>query len=843
VRGLQMRSRVGRGFAASVAILAAVTVAGMQTDRASGARTSSGDRVQDVSRDEAPAASPWLDPAKPTATRVEALLGQMTLEEKVHLMYGVARPRGVHSVGYVAGVPRLDIPPLVLSDGPVGVKDSCFGELYPDNCLLSESTAFPATVSLAASFDPDLAHQYGSTIGAESRARGVDVLYGPGVNIVRIPQGGRNFEYFSEDPYLTGELATAWIRGLQSQDVAAQAKHYALNNQERDRHTTSSDADERTKREIYLPAFQQAVTEGKAMSLMCSNNMVDGTYMCENKQMQRQVLAEWGFDGVIGSDYAATNSALGSVNGGLDQSFTGRDWGKWYDELPDLVRSGALSEDVIDEHVRRILTMMMKLKMFDADRSRGAVDVAADGAVARDVAERGAVLLKNDGATLPLDAGSLTSVAVLGQYADKAMTGGGGSSQVLPYYSVSPVQGLRNRLGSDVAVTTADGTDLATASATAAAADVAVVVVNDVEKEGADRASIDLPGKQNALVHAVRAANPRTVVVLNTGSPVTMPWLDQVPAVLEMWYPGEEDGSALAALLTGDVNPQGRLPVSFPVNLDQDCCHAAPRYPADENGHYRYTEGLLVGYRWYDAQQIQPLFPFGFGLSYTTFKVDQLRVTPGQLHAGTPVQVHVRVTNTGDRAGTATPQVYLRMPSSLDEPPHRLVATTKVPLAAGESRTVTMTLPRSAYSYWDTDAHAWEVADGRYTVDVGSSSRNLPLSGSFQVAGGGVQGIAVTSPGTVPAGGTTTVTVHVSNAVGGELHGLLVDLTVPAGWSRTTTSAPVSTVAPGGGADVSFRVTAPSSAGAGTYVLTARASWDGGTLGRTLVRAVTVDAS
>jgi len=514
----------------------------------------------------------WPDASQPTSQRVDDLLSRMTLDEKVQLMYGVGRPRGVHSVGYVPGVPRLGIPPTVFSDGPVGVKDSCFGEIFPDNCLLGQSTALPATVSLAASFDPGLAYAYGRVLGAESRARGVDVLYGPAMNIVRVPQGGRNFEYFSEDPYLTGRLAAAWVRGLQSQDVAAQLKHYALNNQELDRHTTTSNADERTIREIYLPAWQAAVADGHADSVMCANNMVNGTYNCENAHMLREVLeGELGFDGVVGSDYAATNSAIGSVNGGLDQSFTGLDWGKWYRDLPTLVRQGQVSEALIDLHVRRILTMMFRLGMFGGRSPAVPVDVTGDGAFSRRAAEEGAVLLKNDRGLLPLDPASQRSVAVVGRFANVAMTGGGGSSHVDPYYSVSPVQGIEDRLGAGATVTTADGSDLTQAAALARDADVAVVIANDNEREGQDRANIDLPGNQNALIQAVQAANPHTIVVLNTGSPVTMPWIADVHALLEMWYPGEEDGNALAALLFGDVNPSGKLPVTFPVSLDQDC--------------------------------------------------------------------------------------------------------------------------------------------------------------------------------------------------------------------------------------------------------------------------------
>ncbi len=796
-------------------------------------------------RDSGPTAAdrPWLDRQTPIETRVQELLSRLTLAEKVHLMYGVARPRGVHSVGYVAGIPRLGVPPLLLSDGPVGVKDSCFGEQFPDNCKLGTSTAFPATVSLAATFDPTLAHDYGRVVGAESRARGVDVLYGPAMNIVRVPQGGRNFEYFSEDPYLTGSLATAWVRGLQSEDVAAQVKHYALNNQENDRHAASSNADERTMREIYLPAFQQAVTQGGADSLMCANNPVNGVYNCENTQLLRQILAgEWGWGGVVGSDYAATNSALGSVNGGLDEEFTGLDWGKWYSTLPDLVRQGRVATAIIDMHVRRILRMMFKLGMFDPGRPTGRVDVAADGTFSRSVAESGSVLLKNDTAMLPLNASAVKSVAVIGQYANTAMTGGKGSSKVDPYYAVSPVQGIAARLGAAATVTTADGTNLDKAAALAKQAQVAVVVVNDVEQEGADRANIDLPGNQNQLVAAVRAANPRTIVVLNTGSAVTMPWLSQIHALLEMWYPGEEDGNALAALLFGDVDPAGKLPVTFPTALDQDCCHTPPRYPA-QNGGYDYTEGLQVGYRWYDAQHLTPLFPFGYGLSYTTFRVSNLSVLPTLPNLGNTVRVGVQVTNTGTRSGTATPQVYLSFPANAGEPPRRLVATARVPLSAGESRRVTMTVPRQAYSFWNSGAHNWDVASGAYTVSVGTSSRNLPVHAQFQVRNAdGAQGIGVKTAGTVVGGKASTLAVTVTNSGGQPLLEPQFVLHPPPGWTATATGTVPTSIPPHKSAQLSYRIGIPVGAGPGTYVLTARATWRGLTPG-TAVRAVSVQAT
>lgn len=707
----------------------------------------------------------------------------MTLDEKTRLLYGVARPLGVHSVGYVPGVPRLGIPELLLSDGPVGLNDSCYGEQVPGNCRLGAATALPATVALAASFDTALATEYGRLVGNEARARGVDVLYGPAMNIVRIPNGGRNFEYFSEDPYLTGLMATAWTKALQRRGVAAQAKHFALNNQETARHTASSDADERTVREIYLSAWERVLDEGDAASIMCANNPVNGTYACEHTALLQQILGEWDWDGVVGSDYGATMSALGSVNAGLDHSFNGRRWGLWYDQLSALVRRGDLSEQVVDLRVQRILRMMIRLGMLDHNQTIGSVDVEAGGELSREVAERGTVLLKNDDGLLPLDPEVRRTVAVIGPSAEHAVTGGGGSSQVIPYYSVSPVEGISRRLGETGTVTSSDGADPAAAADLAHDADVAVVIVNDTSREGVDRSDIDLPGTQNQLVEDVQAANPRTIVVLNTGSATAMPWIDRVHTVLQMWYPGQENGNALAALLFGDTDPTGRLPITLPTEVSQSCCSTPPRYPA-ENGHYVYSEGLEVGYRWYDAQQREPLFPFGFGLSYTTFAMDQLAVTPARVDPAHGAAVRVRVTNTGARAGTAVRQVYLGFPVATGEPPRRLVAVDTIRLDPGESRTATMTIPPRAFAIWDTAAHNWDAIPATHTIWVGHSSRDLPLHTTVDIDDAdGVTGIRVDSPSTVPAGAAFTLAVTATNTGPRSLADALLRLDAPTGWS------------------------------------------------------------
>lgn len=664
---------------------------------------------------------PWFDTSIPVEPRITKLLAKLTLDEKAQLLYGVEPLPGSGPAGYVAGIPRLGVPALVLSDGPVGLRDSVRA------ASRRPATALPATVSLAASFDPDLARSYGQTLGVEARARGVHVLYGPAMNIVRVPIGGRNFEYFSEDPHLTGALATTYIQGVQSQHVAAQIKHYGLNSQESARHTASSNVDERTMREIYLGPWQTAVQQGGAWSVMCSNNPVNAVYACENRKLLSDLLeTEWAFDGVVGSDYAATHSAIGSVQAGLDQSFSWLDWGAFYRDLPQLVRDGKVAEATVDARVRRVLRMMFRIGLFDASRDIPVINQPVHAALARRTAQEGTVLLRNDAKILPLQVGAIRSIAVVGPYAATAHPGGGGSSRVIPFHTVSPVQGITARVGETATVTTADGADIAAAVAKARAADVALVVVGDTTKEGIDRTDMDLPDNQDALISAVAAANPKTVIVLQTGAPVTMPWLTKVSTLVETWYPGQEGGDALAAVLFGDADPSGRLPVTFPTSAAQSPSMGAPRYPAGPNG-YDYTEGLDVGYRGFDNRGLTPLFPFGHGLSYTTFGYSGLTLTPVTSGTRRDVRVSFTVTNTGQRAGVAVPQVYVGYPAIAQEPPRQLRGFDRFALAPGAGRAVTLTLSQHAFEYWATGG--WRTAAGSYQISVGSSSRSLPLAG------------------------------------------------------------------------------------------------------------------
>jgi beta-glucosidase len=666
-------------------------------------------------------ARPWLDKSETPQQRAAQLVAQMTLDEKIEQMHTTA---DAPTFRLVPGIPRLGVPDFKITNGPAGVGTGT-------TATQPKATALPAPVALAASFDPGLARQYGVVEGRETADVGHSLIEAPDVNIVRVPQGGRDFENFSEDPYLSGQLAAANINGIQSQGVLAEVKHYDANSQEIDRKTINEVIDNRTLHEIYLPAFEDAVKQGNVAAVMCAYPSVNGQFMCENKYLLSDVLRDqWGFNGFVQSDYTATHSAVGSAGAGMSLELRAN--GPYDQELKQAVLDGQVSMQRLDWLLEQRLATEIRFGLFDHPLSTTPIDAAAGGSVARQVAEDGTVLLKNSGDQLPLDASKLHSIAVIGQYANTPYPGGGGSSHVDPLYTVSPVQGIQNRAGANVSVTTSDGSDPAQAAQQASAADVAVVVVSDAEKEGADRPNMSLSGDQDQLVQAVAAANPHTVVVVDSGAPVLMPWVDQVPSIVEAWYPGEEDGNALAAVLFGDVDPSGKLPVTFPEAEDQTPANTPAQYPG-VNGTATYSEGLQVGYRWYDANDQTPLFPFGFGLSYTSFRYSHLVVSPRLTRNG-QVTVGVDVTNTGARAGSDVAQVYVSDPASAGEPPRQLKGFQKVQLAAGQSRHLVFKLDQRAFSIWNSDAQNWTTVDGQYGVHVGDSSANLPLSAPVTVA-------------------------------------------------------------------------------------------------------------
>src|SRR4051794_11067479 len=680
---------------------------------------------------------PWMNRHKTPDARAHELVHAMTLDQKVAELYGRGDLKYYGTANDIPAVPSLCIPELGFNDAGAGVGDGVVG-----------TTAFPDGITQAASWDPDMQRRVGAAIGWEAWHKGIIVQLAPGVDIARSPLGGRNFEYAGEDPYLSGQTGAAQIEGIQSEHVAATVKHFALNDQESNRMSDSSDADERTMQEIHLPAYEAAVKQAHVASAMCSYNRVNGAYGCENNRLLNKVLkGQFGFKGWVMSDWGATHSTVRAANSGLDQEQDIGSGSHFSDALKTAVQQHKVSRQRLDDMVFRLMRSLFAVGVFDhavapePQAAAAAVDNVQEKATALEAAEGGAVLLKNAQHALPIH-GNGRRIAVIGGPAgpDGAQNfyQGGGSSRV-PIAGpnpnvVSPLDGITSRAGVDGDVVTyADGHAIGDAVATAAAADIAIVFVGDGASEGTDRASLaaddrtctlfgcapSSPVSQDQIVAQVAAANPNTVVVLQTGNPVSMPWLSKVLGVLEMWYPGEQDGNVAAALLFGDVNPSGKLPYTFPKRLEDTPIRSAKQWPGvnDQSGipHSHYSEKLLVGYRWYDAKHIAPLFPFGFGLSYTTFRYSHLRVS--RTRGGAVVRFDV--TNTGPRAGAEVAQVYLSDPAGAHEPPKQLKGYQKVMLVPGETRTLTVVLDRRAFSYWDTHAHSWRVAAGCYPVHVG----------------------------------------------------------------------------------------------------------------------------
>jgi beta-glucosidase len=809
------------------------------------------------------AGEPWMDTHRSPDQRAALLVAQMTLAEKTQEMHTISDAE--HS-REVSPIPRLCIPALLMNNGPAGV-----GSGGP---VQHAATALPAPIGQAATFDPGAARSYGTIEGAETRAQGRNLMEGPNVNIARVPLNGRTFEAFGEDPYLAGQIAVGNIRGIQSQGVIADVKHYAANNQEIARDSINELIDERTLHEIYEPAFQAAVQQGHSGSVMCAKNLVNGVHACQSADLLANTLKDaWGFPGFVISDFSSCHDTVGCADNGLDIELPSATY--YGDALTRAVQSGQVSDATVDEHVHRILATMIRFGLFERPPATTPIDAAADGAVARRLAEQATVLLKNSGGQLPLDSKRLRSLALIGPGAATATTGGGGSPAVAPLYTVSPLAAITKRAGHSK-VTYAEGMppvnlgpqpavpssalqnltasyypnstwsgtptltraepwidtdyhfvppvtglpatgwsvrwtgsltapvtgdykfnltsrgaatlyldgaqvihgggsfpsgtasatvhlvageahqvqvdyagtstielgwaapagaydgDIAKAVQAAKSAAVAVVFVGEQEAEGVDRADLQLPGYQDQLVSAVAAANPHTIVVVDSGGPVLMPWLNQVAGVLEGWYPGEEDGNAIAATLFGDADPAGRLPITFPKSLADTPAANPAQYPG-VNGVATYSEGVFVGYRHDDAAGIQPLFPFGYGLSYTDFRLGRMRNSVGR----DGVTVRVNVTNTGRRTGSQVVQVYAGIPSSaaVPEPPHQLAGFAKVTLRPGQTREVVIPVAARAFAHWDTATGKWVVPDGTYRLYAGTSSADLPLSASVRLSG------------------------------------------------------------------------------------------------------------
>ena len=710
-----------------------------------------------------PPPPPVTDPDQ----RADLLIPQMTLDEKLQLVHGNAtlqsgpNPRGAGL--WMLGISRLGIPDLLLADGSTGVGDD-----------VGPATALPSSIASAASWDLDEAYKYGQVIGKELRAYGLNGNLGGNVNLIgREPRDGRTFETKGEDPLLAGKITAAHLRAIQDQYLIAGLKHYALNDQETARTQSNAVIDERSARESDLLAFEIALKDSNAQMMMCSYNQVNGTYACENNHLLNEVLkGDWGFKGFVLSDAFATQSSVASAMAGLDQEQPGNYMfgGIWAPEsLKTAVQNGDMPISRLNNMVHRILRAMYVAGVFDHPATVQPIDAAGDAAIAQETEEQGAVLLKNAGGQLPLIPSNLASIAVIGSHADVGVLSGGGSARVIPiggaaltlppacppytpspggiactsttqvYDPSSPLTAIRAK-APGATVTFNDGTDPNAAATLASSSTVAIVFVSQWESEGMELEDLSFSNNQDALVTAVAAKNPHTIVVLENGGAQVMPWLSSVTAVLEAWYPGQRGGEAIANIIFGSVNPSGKLPITFPASV-ADLPRPVIPIPSPPTStavfDMDYTiEGFNVGYKWYEARNIQPLFAFGYGLSYTTFSISNLQLTPDSPTTN-GFQVSFDLKNTGTSAGAEVAQVYLSLPASTGEPPKRLVGWSKVLLQSGAQQHVTVTVNANSsshpLSYWSVSSNSWATAPGTYTVYVGNSSDTVTSAGTFTV--------------------------------------------------------------------------------------------------------------
>jgi len=906
--------RVLPGHNHSKLLAAAVIVAGLAVVPAAAAATSATARAVTASSSDCP----WVTSTAPIDQRVAQLMGQMTLADKISMVegHGTTNPY----VFYTPAIPALCIPAVGLEDGPSGVADEMTGV-----------TQLPSGVSLAATWDPSLARQYGSVIGAEEAGKGASADLGPTVNIDRDPRWGRSFEALSEDPYLNSALDVPEIDGVQSQGVESQVKHFDAYNQETYRNTAADNVivSDRALHEIYMPSFYNAITQADAAGVMCAYSYVNGDASCNDSYLETTVLRDqWDFPGYVMSDYGALHGTGGALTGTDQEQPFNTNFGT---PLQTDIENGTYPVSVINSMVQPVLTEMFRFNLFaqpPAGSPGDTVTTPAHQALGNEVAEAGTTLLKNTGSTLPL--GSTGSVAVIGPSASASPTyAGGGSAYVIPSSTVTPLAGIQKEdtaatytqgLPADSslpAIPSADlspayptagtpyggsysgtltapetgtyilaltnssgsytpaylslnGTELldnpgtppvstysaavsltagqtyklaisgdssallwgtpsalapgiAAAVAAAKSASTAVVVVSDdTESEATDRPGLNLPSAQNELIEAVAAANPHTVVVINAGAPVAMPWLNQVAAVVDAWYPGQSSGTALASVLFGQTDPGGHLPVTFPVSLSRVPASTTAQFPGNGT-EVLYSEGIDVGYRWYDTQNTTPLFPFGFGLSYTTFAFSNLRVSNTSTDGTQDVHVTATVTNTGQRAGSDVAQLYLGDPAASGEPPRQLEGFQRVDLAPGASATVSFTITPQDMSWWSDSANGWTQSPGQYSVYVGDSSAlaNLPLQGSFAMTTTpAARQLSVTAPSTLNPGKVAVVHVTLSADGDATLYGARAQLQLPQGWTAIPLGPTVfGTVRPGQAPVATFQVIPPSDAPNATAVV------------------------
>lgn len=708
----------------------------------------------------------YLDATQPIEERIEDALKRLTLEEKIAMVHAQSKFSS-------PGVPRLGIPEFWTTDGPHGIRPEVLWDQWNQAGWTNDyCVAFPALTCLAATWNPDMSMLYGKSIGEEARYRNKAVLLGPGVNIYRTPLNGRNFEYMGEDPYLASRMVVPYVQGVQQNGVAACVKHYALNNHEINRHTTNVVIDDRALYEIYLPAFKAAVQEGKAWAIMGAYNLYKGQHACHNQYLLNDILkGEWAFDGVVISDWGGVHNTDEAITNGLDMEFgswtNGLNYGSsnaydnYYLALPYLqrIQSGKAGTKELDDKVRRILRLAFRTTM-DRNRPFGSILSPEHYEAARRIGEEGIVLLQNKNALLPIDLNKARKIAVIGENAVKMMTVGGGSSSLKAEREISPLDGIRKRIGDKAEVVWARGYVgdisnsyngvktgqnlkdertpeelIAEAVQVASTADYVIFVgglnkSNHQDCEDSDRKSLGLPYGQDEVITALAKVNKNLIIVNVSGNAVAMPWITEVPAVLQAWYLGSEAGNSIASVLVGDVNPSGKLPFTFPAKLEDISAHSLGEYTDKRSQKVidiKYNEGIFVGYRWTDKQKkVKPLFPFGHGLSYTTFEYGKPTADSKTVPAGGTLTVKVTVKNTGTREGQEIVQLYLSdKKSSLPRPIKELKGFKKVKLSPGEETEVTFTIDKEALSYFDDTRHAWIAEPGKFEAIIAASATDI----------------------------------------------------------------------------------------------------------------------
>ena len=710
--------------------------------------------------------SVYLDTTKPIEQRVEDALGRLTLKEKVAMVHAQSKFSS-------PGVPRLGIPEFWMTDGPHGIRPEVLWDEWDQAGWTNDScVAYPALTCLAATWNPEMSMLYGKSIGEEARYRNKTVLLGPGVNIYRTPLNGRNFEYMGEDPYLAGRMVVPYVQGVQQNGVAACVKHFALNNHEVNRHTTNVVVDDRALYEIYLPAFKAAVQEGQAWSIMGAYNLYKGQYACHNQYLLNDILkGEWEFDGVVVSDWGGVHDTDQAITNGTDMEFgswtnglsqgTSNAYDSYYLATPYLqrIQEGKVGTQELDDKVRRILRLAFRTTM-DLNRPFGSLNSPAHYEAARRIGEEGIVLLQNKNRVLPIDLNKAKKIAVVGENAIKMMTVGGGSSSLKVQRELSPFDGIKQRVGDQAEVVYARGyvgdasgeyngvvtgqnlkddrtPEELIAEAVKVAQDADYVIFigglnksNGQDCEDSDREGLGLSYGQDAVISALAKANKNLIVVNISGNAIAMPWVNEVPAIIQDWYLGSEAGHSLAAILMGDVNPSGKLPFTFPVKLEDCPAHSLGEYTGKRSNDVidiKYNEGIFVGYRWTDKQKkVKPLFPFGHGLSYTTFEYGKPTATSKTMSADGNLTIKISVKNIGNREGQEVVQLYISdIKSSLPRPIKELKGFQKIKLAPGEEKTVTFTIDKEALSFFDDTQHAWIAEPGKFEAIIAASAADI----------------------------------------------------------------------------------------------------------------------